>query len=337
MGHAETDQLNQIMHSAAVSRALCTIAELGIADHIEPGAPQTAAFLAKATGCHERSLYRALRFLTGHGLFQETADGHFDHSALSQALRSDAPGSYRAGARLFHTLFPAWNGLDHSIRTGEPGFNKVFGKPIFEYLGEHPELAPQFDAGMSSIHGFETAAMLAAYDFGGIKVLADVGGGNGSLIGAVLQQHSALRGMLVDLGHVVGRAREFLKRFGIDDRCQVIEGSFFENIPAGADAYLFRHVLHDWTDEQCVQILKACREVIPAQGKLLVVECVVASGNARSSAKDFDMSMMVFPGGLERTEAEFRNLFRQSGFELASVTPTASMVSVIEGRPVATH
>ena len=334
MAQKETDQLNRMMLGAALSRGICTVADLGIADHIEPGVPRSAAYSAKATGCHERSLYRTLRFLAGHGLFHETKTGEFDHSALSASLRTDADGSYRAAAQLFHHAFAAWDGLDHSVRTGEAGFSKVFGKPIFEYLGAHPELAPVFDAGMTCVRGYETTAMLEAYDFVAVEVLADIGGGNGSLLASVLQRFAQMRGVLFDLGHVVARAKASLMRYGVADRCQVIEGSFFEAVPPGADAYLFRHVLHDWTDEQCLQILGLCRKVIPKHGRLLVVECVVPAGNEPSSSKDFDMTMMVFPGGLERTESEFRALFKQAGFELTSVTPTSSMVSVIEGKPI---
>jgi hypothetical protein len=329
----ETEQLNQMVLGAALSRALCTAGELGMADHIQMGAPRSAAELAKATGTHERSLYRMLRFLASYGLFRETKHGEFDHTPLSQVLRSDAEGSYRAGALLFHHVFAAWDGLDHAVRTGQPGFTKVYGQPVFEYVGTHPELGPIFDAGMTCFHGYETTAMLAAYDFSGINVLADIGGGNGSLIAAVLQRYPKMRGLLFDLGHVVGRAQENLKGWGVADRCKVIEGSFFETIPAGADAYSFRHILHDWTDEQCVQILRHCRKVIPANGRLLVVECVVPAGNERSISKDFDMAMMTLPGGVERTEAEFRSLLEQAGFKVTSVTPTSTMVSVVEGKP----
>jgi hypothetical protein len=330
----ENDELTRMMLAAALSRVICTVAHLGVADHIQAGVPRSAAYLAKATGCHERSLYRALRFLAGHGLFRETKNGEFDHSDLSAALRSDVEGSYRAAARLFHNQFAAWQGLDHSVRTGEPGFFKAFGKPLFEYLGVHPELAPEFDAGMTSINFYETAAMTEAYDFGAIKILADIGGGNGSLLGPVLQRHPEMRGILFDQDHVVARATANLKQYNIADRCQVIAGSFFEGVPPGADAYLFRHILHDWTDAQCLQILGHCRNAIPMNGKLLVVECVIPMGNDRSSAKDFDMSMMVFTGGLERTELEYRTLFKQAGFELTSVRPTSTVVSVIEAKPI---
>jgi len=334
MSQTETEQLNRILMGAALSRAVSSVAELGVADLIRTGQPQPVDQLARATKTHEPSLYRLLRFMAGHGIFQETGHRHFDHTPLSAALRSDAPGSYRAAARLFHNLFAGWDGLHHSLQTGEPGFVKVFGQPVFEYVTAHPDLGPILDAGMTSIHGYETAAMLDAYDFTGIDVLADIGGGNGSLISAVLARYPKMKGLLFDLGHVAGRAKDNLKAAGLADRCTVIEGSFFETIPSGADAYLFRHVIHDWTDKQSIEILGHCRKVIPANGKLLIVDCVVPTGNAPSIAKDFDITMLAFPGGQERTEAEFRSLLKASGFELKSITPTTTMISVVEGRPV---
>lgn len=333
MAQAETEQLTRMMLSAALSRALCTVAELGVADLIEAGVPQSVESLASATGTHERSLYRILRFLASHGLFQETDHRQFDHTPLSQCLRSDAENSFRAAGQMFHRMFRAWDGLHHAALTGEPGFNKVFGQPIFEYIGTQPELGPIFDAGMTAIHGFETRAMLNAYDFSSIEVLADIGGGNGSLMSAVLHRYPNLKGILFDLGHVIGRARDKVQASGLGDRCTVIEGSFFESVPSGADAYLFRHIIHDWTDEQCAQILNHCRNVIPDHGRLLIVEAVVPIGNEPSLAKDFDITMLTFPGGIERTAEEYKQLLEQTGFQLRSITPTPSTVSVIEGTP----
>jgi hypothetical protein len=335
VGQQENEQLSQItITGAALSRAVCSIAELGVADLIEAGQPQPVEYLARASNAHEPSLYRVLRFLASHGLFQETEHRHFDHTPLSAVLRTDAPDSYRAGAQLFHHLFAGWNGLHHSAQTGEPGFNKVFGAPIFDYIQAHPEMGPVFDAGMTSFNCYETAAILDAYDFSGINVLADIGGGNGSLLSAVLSRNPKMKGILFDLGHVVGRAKEKLKAAGLAERCTAIEGSFFESIPAGADAYLFRHIIHDWTDEQCMQILGNCRKVIPANGKLLIADCVVPAGNAPCMSKGMDMVMLTFPGGKERTEAEFRSLLKASGFELKSITRTATTICVVEGRPV---
>ncbi len=187
---------------------------------------------------------------------------------------------------------------------------------------------------MPAIHGHETTAMLEAYDFSAIQLLADIGGGNGSLIGAVLQRYPKLKGLLFELGHVVGRARESLRAYGVDNRCSVLEGNFFESVPSGADAYLFRHIIHDWTDEQSVQILNNCRKVIPNNGRLLIIEAVVPTGNEPSLAKDFDMVMLALPGGIERTEEEYRFLLELAGFQLSSITPTASVISVVEGKPI---
>jgi len=334
MAQQETEQLTHILTSAALSRTVSTIAELGIADLVQAGQPQPVEHLARATKTHEASLYRILRFMAGYGVFRESGNRRFDHTPLSAALRSDAPGSYRAAAQLFHHIFAAWDGLHQTLLTGEPAFKTVFGEPIFDYVPQHPELGPIFDAGMTSMNYYETAAMLDAYDFTGIDVLADIGGGNGSLISAVLPRYPNTKGILFDLGHVVGRAKENLRAAGVAERCSVIEGSFFESIPAGADAYLFRHIIHDWTDEQSIQILGRCREVIPSSGKLLIVDCVVPEGNAPSPAKDMDLIMLTYPGGQERTEAQFRALLGASGFELKSITPTTTMISVVEGKPV---
>ncbi len=334
MAQQETEHLTRILIGAALSRAVSTIAELGVADLVQTGQPQSVEHLARATNTHEPSLYRILRFMASHGLFEESGNRHFDHTPLSAALRSDAPGSYRAAAQLFHHVFAAWDGLHQSIQTGEPDFNKVYGAPIFNYIPTHPELGPVFDAGMTSMNFYETAAMLDAYDFTGINVLADIGGGNGSVISAVLERYPNMKGILFDLGHVVGRARDNLNAADLAHRCSVMEGSFFESVPSGADAYLFRHIIHDWTDDQCIQILGHCRKVIPANGKLLIVDCVVPSGNARSLSKEMDMTMLTFPGGQERTEAQFSSLLTASGFQVKSVTPTTTMISVVEGKPV---
>jgi hypothetical protein len=210
MAQAETEKLTQILFGVALSRAVCTIAELGIADQIDAGSPQSVESLARVTGTHERSLYRILRFLASHGIFQEKGNRQFDHTPLSHCLRSDAEGSFRSVAQMVHRMYPAWDGLHHVAITGESGFNKGFGQPLFDYLGTHPDLAPIFDAGMTAIHGHETTAMLEAYDFSAIHLLADIGGGNGWLIGAVLQHYPKLKGLLFELGHVVRRnARKF--------------------------------------------------------------------------------------------------------------------------------
>jgi ubiquinone/menaquinone biosynthesis C-methylase UbiE len=333
MALAETEQLTRMISGAALSRAICSIGELGIADHIAAGVPQPVEALARLTGTHERSLYRLLRFTAGYGIFREMDGRNFDQTPLSAALRTDAQGSFRPAAQMFHRMFPVWEGLDHSIRTGESGAIKVLGEPMFDYIGHNPELGPLFDAGMTAFHGHETPAMLDAYDFSGIKTLADIGGGNGTLLAAVLRRYPQLHGILFDLGHVVSRASAGMQAPGLDRRCKIIEGNFFESLPSGADAYLMRHIIHDWTDEQSIRILRNCRKVIPPDGRVLLVEFTVPAANQASLGKDADMMMMTFPGGMERTEQEYQSLFEHSGFQLSKVTTTKSAVSVVEGRP----
>ena len=334
MAAQENIQLMQIMGGAVLSRMVAAVAEYGIADLIEPGSSRPVAELASATGCHERTLYRCLRYLASHDIFEEKAQGSFALTPLGAALRTDAEGSFRDGARMLGRMFPAVAELENTLRDGENGIVKSFGKPLFEYLPNHPELAALFDGGMTAIHGPETPAMLEAFDFSGIGTLADVGGGNGSLLTPLLLQYPAMKGILFDLGHVIERAKANLQKAGLGDRCEVREGSFFEAFPAGADAYLMRHIIHDWDDRQSIQILRNCRAVIPPHGRLFIVEAVVPMGNDPSPAKEFDMAMLIYPGGMERTEAEYRALFSAAGFEMAGVTPTPSPVSVVEGRPV---
>lgn len=333
MAAQENIQLMQIMGGSVLSRMVAAIAEFGVADLIPPNSARPASELAAATGCDERTLYRCLRYLASHDIFKEGPQGSFALTPLATALRTDAEGSFRDGARMLGRMFPAVAELENTLRDGENGIVKFLGQPLFEYLPSHPELAAIFDGGMTAIHGPETPAMLEAFDFSGIGTLADVGGGNGSLLTPLLLKYPAMKGILFDLGHVIERAKANLQKAGLGDRCQVREGSFFEAFPSGADAYLMRHIIHDWTDQQSIQILKNCRAVIPPHGRLFIVEAVVPKGNEPSPAKEMDMAMLIYPGGMERTEEEYRELFSASGFELAGVTPTPSAVSVVEGRP----
>jgi hypothetical protein len=203
---------------------------------------------------------------------------------------------------------------------------------VFDFLSQNVEQAKAFDGAMVGVHGRETAAMTDAYDFSGIGVLADVGGGNGSLLTVVLQKYPALRGMLYDLPGVTERAKANLQAAGLADRCQVIGGSFFEAIPAGADAYLMRHIIHDWEDEKATTILRNVHRAIGPSGRLLVVEGVIPPGNGPCFGKLLDLTMLTIPGGQERTEEEYRTLFKAGGFQLTRIVPTLAEVSVIEGK-----
>jgi hypothetical protein len=229
--------------------------------------------------------------------------------------------------------YHAWGDLLGSVRTGETAFDRIYGKPIFDYLGERPEQAALFDAAMTAIHGRETQTLLDAYDLSGIHVLADIGGGNGTNLIGVLRRHPRMRGLLFDLPHVVERARQNLAHADLSDRCQVIGGNFFDSIPVEADAYFMRHIIHDWDDEKSTLILRNIKRSMPERAKLLVVEHVLPPGNEPSFGKLLDLNMLLLPGGVERTADEFRQLYERAGLRLARIVPTQGDLSVVEGEP----
>jgi hypothetical protein len=314
------------------TQAVYVAAKLKIADLLADG-PRSAEDLARATGTHAPSLYRLLRALASMGMFAETGSSLFELTPLAALLRRDAPGSQWALAVMSgEEHYKAWGELLYSVETGKIAFDKLYGMPVFDFLSRNVEQAKVFDAAMVGVHGRESSAMVDAYDFSGIQVLADVGGGNGSLLTAVLKAHPSMRGLLYDLPGVVERARPNLAAAGVGERCDVVGGSFFESVPPGADAYLMRHIIHDWDDDKSLTILRNIHRVLPADGRLLLVEGVIPPGNDPCFGKLLDLTMLTIPGGKERTEAEYRELFRTAGFELTRIVPTNAEVSVIEGK-----
>ncbi|MBL8796931.1 MAG: methyltransferase [Planctomycetia bacterium] len=313
------------------TQAIYVAAQLRLADLLTDG-PKAADELAPATGTSARPLYRLLRALASVEIFAEDSQRRFSLTPLAECLRSEVPGSLWSMAILRGGLqYEAWGQLLHSVQTGQSAFEKLHGLPIFEYFQQHAEDGKLFDAAMTGVHGRETAAMLDAYDFSDIGTLADIGGGNGSVLTAILQKYPAMQGILFDLPGVVERARANLEASGLSDRCRVVGGNFFEAVPPGADAYLMRHIIHDWDDEKSLTILRNCRKAMGGAEKLLVVEGVVLPDNQPSISKFFDLAMMVLPGGMERTEDEYRRLSEAAGFRLTRIVPTKTWISVIEG------
>lgn len=334
MSQPPAQQLGQIITAYWQSQAVYVAAELGIADLLRDG-PRHADRLAEQTESDADALFRLLRALASIGVFTETAPGTFGLTPMAELLLSDAPGSQRDLARMAGgEQFQAWGHLLYSVRTGSPSFDHVFGMPVFDFLAANPEQARVFDGAMVGIHGRETAAVLEAYDFSGIQALADIGGGNGSKLIAILQAHPRLRGVLFDQPHVVERARTAIADAGLSDRCEIEGGNFFEDVPGGADAYLMRHIIHDWDDDKSRTILDCIRRRIPEDGRLLLVESVIPPGNDAFGAKFLDLTMLAIPGGKERTRDEYERLLSSAGFTLVRVVPTRTEISVIEATPV---
>jgi O-methyltransferase domain len=325
-------QMIEMIAGGVVGQSVSVAAEIGIADLLAHG-PRSTAQLAIQAGVDEGKLFRLLRFLAGLGMFQADADGRWSLTPLADLLRSDSPHSMRAGARMFGRMAAVWPRLEENVRTGRCAYQLAFGRPVFEDLAHKPEDAAIFDDAMTSFHGGETDAVLNAYSYDGISVLADIGCGIGAVMAATLHRYPEMRGILFDQAHVIERTSEHVREAGVADRCTLLSGSFFDAVPSGADAYTMRHILHDWSDERCITILGNIRRVIPADGRLLVIETVVPAGNDPSPSKLFDMVMMALPDGMERSETQFGAIFDASGFRLTGITPTASPVSVIEARP----
>jgi O-methyltransferase domain/Dimerisation domain len=326
-------QVLQILTAYWAAQAVHVAAKLRLADHVKDG-PRTSAELARETNTQPQALYRLLRALASVGCFAEDAQGRFGLTPMAECLL-DRPGSqYNVALMMGDEHYRAWGDLLYSVQTGKPAFDKIYGKPVFDYLSEHAEQARIFDGAMTGFHGPETQAMIDAYDFSGIGTLVDVGGGNGTVLTAVLKRNPALKGVLYDLPGVIERATKNIADVGLADRCRAVPGSFFEGVPPGGDAYMMRHIIHDWTDEQSLTILRHCRKAMPANGRLLVIEMVIEPGNAPDVAKFLDLNMLVLPGGRERTAAEYRDLYAKAGFRLERIVPTPAPVSVIEGRPV---
>jgi precorrin-6B methylase 2 len=320
-----------------VSRALFLAAKLRLADLLGDG-PRDVRALAEACQTHAPALRRVMRLLASVGLFAELEDGSFALEPLGKLLRSDAPGSMRAAVMLFAGvgIQDSWKELEYCVRTGEPAFrrNSPDADP-FTQMARDPEAAALFDQAMATFAPQTAAAVAAAYDFSRFETVMDVGGGTGALLTGILRANPALRGIVFEQPHVAERAREQLETAGMAERCQVLAGSFFEKVPSGADAYLLKHVVHDWNDERATVILENCRDAMPPHGRLLIVEGVYPARIDRSlesrGAAANDVNMLVCTGGRQRSEAEFRDLFAASGFRLTRVVPTPARVCVVEG------
>lgn len=328
-------QLLDMTNGLIIHQALYAAAKLGVADLLKDGA-QTASDLAGKLNVNESALYRILRLLASQNVFEEQSARKFTNSGLSYFLRTGVPGSVRSILifRGSEFIFGPCAEILYSIETGRPARAKIYGMEVFEYLKTHPETARIFDDAMTSMSELVGPAVAGAYDFGRWGSLMDVGGGNGILLAAILKAHPGLRGVLADLPHTLERAvhRGFLGG-ELESRCAMQPCDFFREVPSGCRAYLMKHVIHDWDDEHARNILCNCRRTVPEDGVLLLVEWVLLEGDAPSTGKFVDVTMMLMTGGKERSVEEYRLLLGQAGFRLSQVISTPTDLNIIEALP----
>jgi hypothetical protein len=326
--------LMQLLFGKQLTYSLSGVARLGIADHMDAKARPVAEIAAKA-GVHEASLYRVMRMLASFGVFREEPGQKFALTPVGALLKTGVPGSLRYMAMMFGEEFStrAYEHIAECIRKGGDGVTEAYGKHIWEVLAERPGQCEIFQQAMTSSTSVAADAIVEAYDFSGIECIADVGGGHGLLLAAILRATPELKGILFDRPEVVNSVPA--ERFaGCEDRVTTQAGSFFDSVPDGCDAYVLKHIIHDWSDEHCRTILGLMRQKLPKHGRVLVCEMVVSDQKGPTPAKLLDIEMLVMTvGGKERTPDEFGELFAASGFRLKRIVPTSRPIAVIEAVP----
>lgn len=324
-------QLLRLTDGLITHLAMCAAAKFGIADFLSEESHETAEIAAGLT-LNEEAVFRTLRYLSGHGIFEQTAPRAFANNELSRWLLSNVPGSVRSiltfrGSGRF--LEPLAN-LPRAILTGQPAAHINF-----DDLDEHPEERQVFDDAMTDLTAMWAPSVAPAYDFAACGSLMDLGGGSGLLLASILRSNPGLRGMLVDRPAALERARTRPFWNGLEDRVRFEAGNFFESVPSGCRACLMKNILHDWDDARAAQILRNCRRSLPSDGMLLLVEYSLGSANTPTLGKMLDVMMMASFGGKERTIEEHRELLASAGFVLTEIIPLSHDVMILEARPLA--
>jgi hypothetical protein len=326
---APHEQILSIVVGFWQARTVALATELDLAELVADR-PAHVDELAQRTKTHPGALLRLLRALACSGIFTEVSPRVFGNTAVSECLRRDAPASQ--WAMVLHCLskgfgpFEGWGELEHSVRTGEPAIEKIYGHDYFELLRRNPRASTAMNGAMRAATEAMTPAVTAAYDWSQLGVIADIGGGIGTQLVSILDASPLSRGVLLDQPHLAAEAIRH-------DRVEMVGGDFFEAVPAGADAYLLRFVLHDWDDADAARILGSVRRAIPPAGRLIVIESVLPEGEAFTFGKWTDLQMLVCAGGQERSEAEFRALLSKSQFDLQQVVATQSPLSLLIATP----
>lgn len=323
--------LTQLAFGAMMTQALYVAAKLGLADLVA-AKPQAVSELAAATNTHERALYRVMRSLASVGVFEESEPKVFALTPLAEPLRTDDPNSVRKGAIFMgeEWHWRVWSDMLYSVKTGKPAWGHVHGAEVFEYFGSNPRQAEIFNDAMTDMSVGTAPVVVEAYDFSGIKALVDIAGGHGYLLAQVLKANPDMRGVLFDTPSVIDGAGSLLQKEGVTARVERVSGDFFASVPQGADAYMMKHIIHDWDDDRAIKILQNINTAMPEAGLLLVIEVVVPEGNEPHYGKLLDLEMLVSPGGVERTAQEYSELLSAAGLRMTRIVPTKSAFSIIE-------
>lgn len=330
--HADEEaarRMLELLTGAWTTQALCTAAELGIADHLTSH-PATSAQLATLTDADPDLLHRVLRYLASLGVVRRD-DQRWSLTGLGMTLRT---GALRDVARLYGGIFyRSFGSLTHSVRTGENAFEHALGLPPFDYLNEHPDQARVFHGAMAAGSSW-FSGVPQAIDFTDADTVVDIAGGHGDLLRHILTAFPAARGVLFDQPSVADAARQELERDGLLDRCKVVGGDFTERVPEGGDIYLLSRILHDWGDEQCLTILANCRRAMPEAARLVIIERPIPTDGTPSLAIAWDVHMAVNNiGGRERTYEEYRHLLRLAGLRLVDIRPLALDMAALTAMP----
>ena len=315
-----------------LSAALHVAVSLGIADRLADGS-RNVSELADAADVNEDALYRILRSLSSAGVFVESGPRQFSNNVASEQLKAGTTGLREMVLWMsdsFH--FNVYADIMHSVKTGLPAVEKTLGMAVFEYFPKHPDLSERFNNAMTAFSAMVIPAVLEAYDFGGIDTLVDVAGGHGQVLTSILQAYPSMKGVLGDLAHVIAGAEPRIRALGLSGRCRTEVIDFFKAVPRGGDAYIMKHIIHDWDDEKSITILKNIQQAMNPGGRVILLDSVLPPANQPDFGKLIDLEMLLMPGGRERTEEEFRSLFDRAGFRLTKIVRTESPLCVIEAR-----
>lgn len=334
MSQTAASDLYRLIDGYKITQAIHVAAVLGIADHIATGLC-TSHDIAEAAGAHPAALYRLLRALAAIGVLREDEDRRFSLTPMGETLRSDAAQPLRPFATLTGQdyYWQTWGHLLHSVKTGENAFRAVHGVGSWMYRDQHPDQDAIFNLAMTANATLVDPAIVEAVDFDGFGRIADIGGGQGSLLIAILRACPHVRAVLFDRPSVVTSAGSVLAAAGLDARCELAPGDMFESVPAECDAYLLKFVLHDWNDDEVVALLRVCRGAMAPGARLFVIERVIGRPNSQLAAALSDLNMLVGPGGRERTVEEFAALFNAADLRLDHMVATRRDLSVIVGEP----